>query len=387
MGSKEIPTKIQEDIHTTIDYLHQRGPDFEEVLRKDDKFSFMVPGNEYYDYFIAHYKPKEEYTHTENVPTDNEEIRTPEAYEIQPKEPYTYKFSKYPTNVTKRDFDLIRKTALYCVVNGDEYIKSMKDKYKENELLAFLEPTHDLHRLFESFLNQYRLIQETSIYPPAIRFPKNNKNKNKKHIDLKQIILERCYHRAEYNEYLKTLQTVKDKLATEHKIQFSAINWTKFKIMETVSLENDILQRKPALDFKKLSIATINGSNDQLSIFDMELQEEQPEEEQQEDKTPGKEQKKGKKKMRIKGVGESRLKRKNDNLDDTATNKRSKKLIKCPITNEMIDEQSFDEHLRKLLNDPQLYKEEKQRYEKSHNFSNLTTDEVYQNIKRLVKKD
>ncbi|KAL3237369.1 Prp21p [Nakaseomyces bracarensis] len=385
METKEIPKNVKDDIHTTIDYLYKMGPSFEDTLRKDDKFPFLKTGNEYYDYFIANYKPK--------IVKSSDDIVVEEAnqpVENEPTEPYSYIFSKYTRNVSRRDLEIIQKTALYCVVNGAEHTDALRKKYSENDLLKFLDPSHNLYDLFTSFVKQYSLIRDSGYYPPAINLPKNKNNKSKKHIDLKEVILSRCYKRAEYNEYMKKIQTMKDKLATEHKIQFSAINWLKFKIIDNVNSIPDDAQRRKPLDFRKLAIATIDGSNSQLSIFDDSEFHTLQEQDQVNNSTgtepnDKEEKKKNKKRMKIKAAGESRLKRKNDSTDDSAR-KKSKKLIKCPITNMMIEEQRFDKHLKTLLNDPTLFKEEKQRYQKAHNYTNLTTDDVYNNIKKLVGK-
>lgn len=61
--------------------------------------------------------------------------------------------------------------------------------------------------------------------------------------------------------------------------------------------------------------------------------------------------------------------------------------IKCPITGKFIPELQFDNHLKVLLRDPR-YKEQQDNFVRK-NFtysSNLTTDEVYDNIKRLARK-
>lgn len=53
----------------------------------------------------------------------------------------------------------------------------------------------------------------------------------------------------------------------------------------------------------------------------------------------------------------------------------------------MIPELKFDNHLKTLLRDPRYKQEQDNFIRKNFSYaSNLTTDQVYENIKRLVRK-
>ncbi|GMF05275.1 unnamed protein product [Ambrosiozyma monospora] len=91
--------------------------------------------------------------------------------------------------------------------------------------------------------------------------------------------------------------------------------------------------------------------------------------------------------MKIKPQGETRQQhlraKKAESFTATATG-NNERMLKCPLTNKMIPESQFQQHINILLRDPK-YKEEKQRYEAKFKYgSNITTDQIYENIKRLA---
>ena len=84
--------------------------------------------------------------------------------------------------------------------------------------------------------------------------------------------------------------------------------------------------------------------------------------------------------MKIRAAGETRTKR------DIAQTENGDKRIKCPITGKLIPESQFDTHLKVLLSDP-MYKEERKKYEDKHKLTNLSSTEVYENIKKLMASE
>lgn len=382
MTVNDIPQQTKEDINKTVEYLRQYGPEFLEKLRGDVRFEFIEENSPYHSYFISQYQDNNKSHVPDSVLSSNGEVDE-EGKEVE--EPYEFRFSRYSRSLTKRDFEIIRQVALLCAINEDvNYLDKIKQAYGSDEKLSFLNKQHPLNSVFFDLLQQYKLIIKQDIIPPAIAFPKNNK-KNKKHIDLKQIVLDRCFRRAEYAEYTKKLQDVKHKIAHERKIHFAAIKWTEFKVIASMAKLHR--EPKPAIKFNELIISTIDGKNSALSVFDTATGKELPSLEQREEAST--EKKTNKKKMKIRAAGETRLKKRKASeapSDDHPAEKKGKRMVRCPITNNLIEEDKFDQHIRTILNDPTIYAEEKKKYKQSHSLSNLTSDEVYQNIKRLGKR-
>ena len=86
--------------------------------------------------------------------------------------------------------------------------------------------------------------------------------------------------------------------------------------------------------------------------------------------------------MKIKAAGTSRLKKSLEaNTSMTTTN-----TIKCPITGKLIPENEFDTHIKPCYVIQDI-KEQENYIRKNFSYaSNITTDQVYENIKRFVKK-
>ncbi|GMG26172.1 unnamed protein product [[Candida] boidinii] len=90
--------------------------------------------------------------------------------------------------------------------------------------------------------------------------------------------------------------------------------------------------------------------------------------------------------MNIKAAGVSRLQQQNTTGDSSAVkyDVNGEKLLRCPISNQLIPESKFAQHIQILLRDPR-YKDEKQRYESKYKYANdYSGDQVYENIKNLV---
>lgn len=272
-----------------------------------------------------------------------------------PKEPYPFVFSTYNDKLNLKDLEIIKATARFCVLNGsEEFLNQIKLKYGDDPKFAFLRTNHTLNSVLTDFMNQYEQILSKE-FGPSTQFSG----------PLKASLMVRAFKRAEFRELQEELNMRMRETNKRTRLRFASYDWSKFEIRSTVKLSENLGDLPECLSFQDIKESVLSRSN---TLFE-EISNE-----------PSGIRSKKKKGMNIRAAGETRLKRK---LDQVTVREAE---IKCPITGKMIPESQFDKHLKILLSDPS-YKEERERFEMKHRLTNLSTSEVYENVKNLVESE
>lgn len=345
----EVPADESQrrSIWKTVEYVIRNGATYEEKLKSQD-IGFTQPGNKYNDYYaflLEHQRSRQDTL----VSTKNELDR-------KPSEPYPFVYSTYRNDIGQKDLELIKAAAHFCVINNDiNYLEKLRERYAEDPRFAFLRLDHSLNSVLTDFINQYEQILSEE-YGPIVRLEG----------PLQSTILRRAFQKAEYMELQDELkQKMKADIKTS-RIRFSAYEWEKFELVGTVTIseEENLEQLPEALNFDILKATKLTNDVDIFKTEDVSAAA----------------QKRKRKNMNIRKAGETRLKKKSG-LSNT-----SEHMLKCPITGRLVPEPDFDSHLKILLSDPEC-KEVRDKYESKHKLTNLSTSEVYENIKRIVSQD
>ncbi|PSK39050.1 hypothetical protein C7M61_002359 [Candidozyma pseudohaemuli] len=374
------PIQLRDTIEKTAGYVLKNGSSFEERLinnDKDGKFSFLKPDNEYHEYYKAQLSKTEAPTkETKEKQSETKPLEKPKDLEFLTELPPILAF----------DLEVVKLTALYVACNSQRHIDSLY-RYMEQRgnrsQFAFLRRSYSLHALFTRLLKQYQTVINSVENPD-----KNTQSKalHEKIMLDNSNLFQSAYDRAVYEQQHKIEKKTEETEKKNKQLHYASIDWQNFTLVAKVNFDavdevselpiplsrNDVVYRSLQAKSKEIEIPTAKP----------EAPQEAEPETKQEPESEAKQQPKVPKGMKIKAAGESRLKRKNK--ESTPGSQRT---IKCPITGKQIPEQDFDTHLRVLLRDPR-YEEQKSNFMKK-NFtyeSNLTTDQVYENIKRLVKK-
>lgn len=381
------PAPILATIEKTVLYVKRNGPSFEEKLKlndKENKFSFLDEKSPYHKYYRAQFieeKNGSESKNGEQKPTIEKPDELFFATDLPP--------------VSTHDLEVIKAVALYVACNSDkhgEVFQRQMDRAGRRNQFAFMNKNHTLWRLFQKYIKQYREIIEKS------------NNKSSTHIDRyhnlgKSELFSRAYNRASYERSHKQAQ--KDRFAEERskQLHYASIDWQDFTLVAKVNfdavdevselavplLKEDVMYRSLQSKSKELELEVsaarkpselgVHGeTGDKVENVPAGPEVARAEESAQEVARP----RAPPKGMKIRAAGESRLKRKANEAERN---------IQCPITGKQIPELQFDTHLKVLLRDSR-YQEQKDNFmRKNFTFSsNLTTDQVYENIKRLVNK-
>lgn len=398
------PQDIKVTIEKTVQYVKKNGEAFEEKLLASDsekKFSFLSNLDPYHEYYKALLEGKE-VTESEGKPSkinkEVEIISQPDAFLFQTELP----------PVSNYDLDVIKLTAQYIACNSTKHIDQIQrymNKRGKRSQFAFLSPKHSLHLLFRDYCKQYLTIIEIDKVKREGQEQSDKTDEVFQYVDKlinssPQNLFERAYRRAAHDKRHKLERKLQESEDRKQQVQYALIDWQDFTFVAKINfnavdevtelavplLREDVMYRSLLAKSKEIQLETAGpreetkGSEENEGVAnDLETKVEA-----QGTKNTGIEVKSGTgsgsvpKGMKIRAAGESRLKRKQ---------KATERTIECPITGEQVPEQEFDHHLKVLLRDPK-YKEQQDNFVRK-NFtyeSNLTTDQVYENIKRLVRK-
>ncbi|AGO10868.1 AaceriAFR645Wp [[Ashbya] aceris (nom. inval.)] len=306
---------------------------------------------DYYNFLLQHFS-QNNITTENSGPSQHTTQNQKDARDTVPQLPYPFVFTTYNEYIPAQDLEIIKKTALVCVINEQHnYLAELRRRKENDPLFQFLKSSHSLNETFTAFINQYKQLH-TGEYGIQTQLGE----------DYKFTILKRAYERSRHNEYSQIIRNEQNIILEKMKIKFAATDWKTHHLIGKFTIdESESTKGLPdALDFDKILRIPITKSFNEL--FNNSTEEKQ--------KT------KKKKNIKIKSAGETRLKRSNE-----ASN--SGNLIQCPITNKLIPEDKFERHIQILLTDP-AYKQEKEKYKATHKLTNLTYDNVYQNIKKVL---
>lgn len=370
--------ELKDSVWKTAHYVARNGHQFEEKLH-GDRFSFLQEDDEYNDYYrflVSSFEATNNKGKQDMAEDDYQgEVEREEALPLDsiPQNPYLFVFSTYDKNVSQMSLKIMKTTALYCIANEEnEYLNLLRERYREEEIFAFLKPDHPLNPVFTGFINQYKQIISRE-FGPLTDLGK----------DFKLTLMRRCFKRAEYEEYALAMKEEQRQVYEKFKLKFSAYDWSSFKIIGKIAFsEEDQTKKLPEpLDFVSLSFKSLQKQTpDAFLTSNIEISSQTENNSNGHDDTTKAKLKK-KPKMKIKAAGETRLKR---DAFEASSKTENSKFIECPITHKMIPEHKFDKHIQILLSDPNYLKEREQ-FKAKHKLTNLTYEGVHENIKRLAK--
>ncbi|OBA23773.1 pre-mRNA splicing factor [Metschnikowia bicuspidata var. bicuspidata NRRL YB-4993] len=388
------PLPMRQVIEKTVAYVRKNGASFEDKLRQNDangQFAFLSPEHQYNSYYIESLKAS-----TEGKPAQNGILlSTDKSKPENTKQPDELLFLTTLPPISNHDLEVIKATAIYVACNlpknQDAFHKFMERKGRRNQF-AFMNKSHTLHGLFQTYVHQYRAIIDKQ--------QGSSDSKLTKLIDSylatdKMNFFRKAYERAAFEKRHKIREKNKEQDIKARQVHYASIDWQDFSFVSKVNfdaidevselpvpmLRESIIYRSLETKAKDLeftvspAVQTPPGSE----MFKKTEKTETQSKDEGNQPPPPATVPKG---MKIKAAGESRLKRKA--MEQEAT--RSDDIL-CPITGTLVPQNEFDLHLKTLLRDPR-YKEQQDNFMRK-NFtyeSNLTTDQVYDNIKRLVGK-
>lgn len=391
-ASKSPPRALKESIQKTVKFILKNGPDFESKLVANDKdglFAFLDPKNEHHEHF-------RKVLERSRIESKKKPIALKETDEPQPlplRKPIDLSFIQGLPLINNVDLQRLKLTAQALAANDDEYAVGFKkhaDQSGRKLQFAFLDSNHSYYPLFKHFLDWYRGIVDYSDGAGSVLEEKIQDAL----VLTEDELLNRSFDRAVYeksNKITKLSQEAELKFKQEH---YASIEWQDFVFAARVNFDaidevselaapltlEEVMSRSLAVRANTLELPGVKQTTE--SVIGHEVTSNANIMERDATLTDsmaqtylGQAPPKG---MKVRAAGETRLKRKDQSRHEIT--------ILCPFTGQNIPEVMFDSHLRNILRDPR-YQEQQENY-MLKNFkyaSNLSTEQVYENIKNLVR--
>ncbi|ODV84375.1 hypothetical protein CANARDRAFT_191151, partial [[Candida] arabinofermentans NRRL YB-2248] len=409
------PPEIRSVIEKTAGYVSRNGDSFEQRIKlkeaSNSKFQFLNkddPYNAYYTWYLkeildgnvksntntASVVSLQQATSTEMNNNNNNGDSVP-----VPK-PFQY-LQDGDLKLSNLDHSMIKLAAQLIAVNGTSYAAKLSQHIKSTETLkvqfAFLEPSHSLHPIYQDYLSQYNymLKHKDELLERVAKSTTSLSPNEFKSFQFE--FLDRCFNRAEFIQQQQQDKSSQLAQAEKERLEFASIDWKDFRVVETVVFEeiDEVAELDPPLNLAELEYRSLLSKSgvpmENVGLLEEAEPDYEPDQESDDDtnenvptNTTGLVAPKG---MKIRAAGETRLKR---NISEVSGDNGSKeKLLKCPITGQMIPESKFDRHLSIVLRDPR-YKQEKANYEAKMKFVDSSLNdgtEIFENIKRLAESE
>lgn len=224
------PPAVREHVAKTADFVKRRGEvahiGLKQRVTNDPKsnLSFVLeddPYNPYFEWFVQQLREgKGQSSQTAQPVMDNK----PKG----PPEPPKFRFSARMPNISAKDLDVLKVTALYTARVGENWLKELRNRESGNPQFEWLRPNHSFFQFFRSLVDQYKILLEEEQTVEA-RIEELQRNiKNRFHI------LDRAKQRAEYVKHVTVQKEKEEKKAEDEKKEYATIDWQDFTVIATV---------------------------------------------------------------------------------------------------------------------------------------------------------
>ncbi|KAF2876972.1 Pre-mRNA splicing factor PRP21 like protein-domain-containing protein [Massariosphaeria phaeospora] len=228
------PMVIRGNIIKTADFIYRRGKEVLEVdlkkrMRDDQttsRLNFLDPNDPYNKYYRWHLqmlregKGRTRDSRVAQAARDNK----PKG----PPEPPRFRFSARMPNISAKDLEILKLTALYTARVGENWLKDLRNRQSGNPQFDFLRPNHSFFQYLRALIEQYKiLLEEEQTVEARIEEVQHN-------ITDRFHILERARQRAEYIKFVTEQKEQEEKKAEDEKKEYASIDWYDFGIIATV---------------------------------------------------------------------------------------------------------------------------------------------------------
>lgn len=225
------PNNVRDAVAKTADFVFRRGEQNEVAMiarvrdKPNSQLSFILPEDPYNPYYAWYLQQlKEGKGPSAAATTRVVEDTKPKG----PPEPPAFRFSARQPNISARDLEVLKLTALYTARVGENWLKELRNRESGNPQFDFLRPNHTFFPFFRALVDQYKLLLEEEQTVEA-RLEELRRNiKNRFHV------LDRAKQRAEYVKYTTQEKEKEEKKAEDEKKEYASIDWHDFSVIATV---------------------------------------------------------------------------------------------------------------------------------------------------------
>jgi splicing factor 3A subunit 1 len=225
------PLAVRESIAKTADYVRRRGDGILVQLKArvsadpaKSNVSFVMEDDPYNPYFVWFTQQILDGKGQTNQSAQQAIDNKPKG----PPEPEKFRFSARMPNISAKDLDVLKSTALWTARVGENWLKELRNREAGNPQFEWLRPNHSFFQFFRSLVDQYKILLEEEQTVEA-RIEELQRNiKNRFHV------LERAKGRAEYVKFVTAQKEKEEKKAEDEKKEYATIDWHEFTVIATV---------------------------------------------------------------------------------------------------------------------------------------------------------
>lgn len=223
------PATVRAGVAKTADFVFRRGDSLlaglKQRIANDSKsqITFILEDDPYNPYFLW-YLEQLKAGHGPTAKTAQPVAEKPKG----PPEPAKFRFSARMPNISAKDLEVLKLTALYTARIGENWLKELRNRESGNFQFDFLRPQHSFFQFFRSLVDQYKILLEEEQTVEARIAELQENIKNRFHV------LERAKGRAEYVKYVSAQKEKEEKKAEDEKKEYASIDWHDFTVIATV---------------------------------------------------------------------------------------------------------------------------------------------------------
>jgi splicing factor 3A subunit 1 len=232
------PRDIRAIVEKTAGYVARNGPVFEERIRTKEvdnpKFSFLNEGDAYNPFYAWRLSEVRAGRGTavsagrvgEAVPKEDE---TPKG----PEQPPDYEFSARMPNISAKDLEVVKLTALFVAKNGRSFLTMLAQREASEPQFDFLRPQHSLNQFFTRLIDQYTsLLQGGDV--EGGRIQKQRVAELQANVKDRFRVLEKAKKRADWVKWQESQKQQKQEQEEAERMSYAQIDWHDFVVVETV---------------------------------------------------------------------------------------------------------------------------------------------------------
>ncbi|KAL2065459.1 hypothetical protein VTL71DRAFT_3129 [Oculimacula yallundae] len=429
------PREIKAILEKTAGYVARNGNVFEDRIREKEKhnpkFSFLSPNDSYNAYYLWRLSEIKEGRGTAVAAGRAGEVEAEPEKPQGPPEPPEFHFSARMPNISAQDLEVVRLTALFVAKNGRQFMTTLSQRETGNYQFDFLRPNHTLHSFFQRLIDQYTtLLRAGGMDGEGGKMQQLRIKELEANVDDKFHVLGRAKQRAEWFKFQDEQKAKKEEEAEKEKTSYQQIDWHDFVVVETVVFTeaDDQAQLPPPTSLSELQFASLDQkAMMSVSSHNMRIEEAMPEDTdyynsypqqpqqmapppipqpayqpQYQDTRMRNSEEEDEEEQRIRERTEARqraqqaqaeakgvnapMKIKENYVPRAAARAANKQnMVLCPNCRTQMPANELEEHMRIELLDPR-WKEQKAKADSRYSTTNLSTQDVANNLKRLASQ-
>ncbi|CAD6498922.1 BgTH12-04578 [Blumeria graminis f. sp. triticale] len=425
------PREIKAILEKTAGYVSRNGIVFEDRIREKEKhnpkFSFLSTNDAYNAYYLWRLSEIKEGRGTAvaagRASEVTEEVEKPKG----PPEPAEFLFSARMPNISAQDLEVVKLTALFVAKNGRQFMTTLSQRETGNYQFDFLRPNHTLHSFFQRLIDQYTcLLKVGGPDSEGGRLQQQRISDLEANARDKFHCLGRAKQRAEWFKFQDEQKQKKEEEAEKEKLMYAQIDWHDFVVVETVIFTeaDDQANLPPPTSLSELQFASLDQkAMMSINSHNMRIEEAMPddsdyynpygqtqynmvppspqpmyqpdtrmhntdeadEEEQRIKERSQASQRAQQALAEAKGVSAPMRIKENYVPRAAARVASQQNIVVCPNCKQQMPASELDEHIRIELLDSR-WKEQKAKADSRYSTTNLSTQDVANNLKRLASQ-